>query len=65
MTGYRPGIYWQYTWRYIGPVIMSVILVASIIKMCLVNPEYSAWIAEEVLLIAAHKRTFLVLIMIL
>lgn len=48
MTGYRPGIYWQYTWRYIGPVIMSVILVASVVKMCLVNPEYSAWIAEEV-----------------
>lgn len=31
---------------------MSLILVASIVKMVLVNPEYSAWIAEEVLLIA-------------
>lgn len=49
MTGYRPGIYWQYTWRYIGPTIMSLILLASVVKMVIQNPEYSAWIAEEVL----------------
>lgn len=55
MTGYRPGIYWQYTWRYIGPVIMTLILVASVVKMILVNPEYSAWIAEEVIFVITHK----------
>lgn len=48
MTGYRPGLYWQYTWRYIGPVIMTLILIASIVKMVWKNPEYSAWVAEEV-----------------
>lgn len=49
MTGYRPGIYWQWTWRYIGPVIMSLILVASLIKMIINTPTYSAWVAEEVM----------------
>lgn len=48
MTGYRPGIYWQYTWRYIGPVIMTAILITSVISMVLKNPTYSAWNADEV-----------------
>ena len=48
MTGYRPGIYWQMTWRYIGPVIMAVILVSSIISMIVKNPTYGAWDAATV-----------------
>ncbi|XP_026466274.1 sodium-dependent neutral amino acid transporter B(0)AT3-like isoform X1 [Ctenocephalides felis] len=46
MTGYRPGMYWQITWRYIGPVIMTVILVSSIVFMIIENPKYQAWSAE-------------------
>lgn len=36
------------TWRYIGPVIMAVILVSSIISMIVKNPTYGAWNAELV-----------------
>lgn len=43
MTGYRPGMYWQLTWRYIGPAMMSVLLVASVISMVRTSPEYGAW----------------------
>ncbi|XP_067629252.1 sodium-dependent neutral amino acid transporter B(0)AT3 isoform X1 [Eurosta solidaginis] len=46
MTGYRPGIYWQLTWRYIGPVIMVAILVSSIVFMVIKNPTYGAWNAQ-------------------
>ncbi|XP_065093884.1 sodium-dependent neutral amino acid transporter B(0)AT3 isoform X3 [Ochlerotatus camptorhynchus] len=46
MTGIRPGIYWQMTWRYIGPVIMFIILVSSILSMILKSPTYSAWNGE-------------------
>ncbi|XP_037945230.1 sodium-dependent neutral amino acid transporter B(0)AT3 [Teleopsis dalmanni] len=46
MTGYRPGIYWQLTWRYIGPVIMVAILASSVVFMIIKNPTYSAWNAE-------------------
>lgn len=49
MTGYRPGLYWQMTWRYIGPAIMGCILVSSVLFMIIENPTYSAWNAEEVL----------------
>lgn len=46
MTGYRPGIYWQWTWRYIGPAIMLAILVSSVVCMIIKNPTYGAWSAE-------------------
>lgn len=48
MTGYRPGTYWQWTWRYIGPAIMSCILVSSIVCLAIDKPEYNAYHAEEV-----------------
>uniref|UniRef100_A0A1A9VXI1 Transporter n=1 Tax=Glossina austeni TaxID=7395 RepID=A0A1A9VXI1_GLOAU len=46
MTGYRPGLYWQLTWRYIGPAIMACILVSSVVFMIIKNPTYGAWNAE-------------------
>ncbi|XP_017054026.1 sodium-dependent neutral amino acid transporter B(0)AT3 [Drosophila ficusphila] len=46
MTGYRPGLYWQWTWRYIGPVIMVCILVSSVVFMVIRNPTYGAWNAD-------------------
>jgi len=48
MTGYRPGLYWQMTWRYIGPVIMVCILVSSVVFMVIRNPTYGAWNADLV-----------------
>lgn len=47
-VGYRPGLYWQLTWRYIGPFIMVIILFSSILFMILKNPTYGAWDAESV-----------------
>lgn len=48
MTGYRPGPYWQITWRYIGPGIMFLILISSVVTMIIKNPTYKRWNAEEV-----------------
>lgn len=48
MTGVRPGLYWQVTWRYLAPLIMVVILVSSVVNMCIKPPEYQAWNADEV-----------------
>jgi len=55
MTGYRPGLYWQMTWRYIGPVIMVCILVSSVVFMVIRNPTYGAWNADLVSDIAYCK----------
>ncbi|KAM3955956.1 sodium-dependent neutral amino acid transporter B(0)AT3 [Aphomia sociella] len=48
MTGYRPGLYWQVTWRYVGPFIVTSILISSVVSMLISPPEYSAWNADEV-----------------
>jgi solute carrier family 6 amino acid/orphan transporter-like 15/16/17/18/20 len=48
MTGYRPGLYWQITWRFLGPLLMTVILVSSLVFMVINKPEYHAWNSEEV-----------------
>lgn len=50
MTGYRPGWYWQLTWRYIGPAIMVCILISSVIVMVIQNPKYGAWNGELVII---------------
>lgn len=47
MTGYRPGWYWQITWRFLGPALMTVILISSVVFMIINKPEYQAWKADE------------------
>ncbi|XP_039298229.1 sodium- and chloride-dependent transporter XTRP3 isoform X1 [Nilaparvata lugens] len=47
MTGYRPGPYWQITWRFLAPVIMTCILVSSIVFRILNKNTYMAWDANK------------------
>ncbi|CAK9820977.1 Sodium-dependent neutral amino acid transporter SLC6A17 [Anthophora plagiata] len=47
MTGYRPGTYWQFTWRFLAPIIMVCILLSSIASMFIKKPQYSAWDASR------------------
>ncbi|XP_014475460.1 PREDICTED: sodium- and chloride-dependent transporter XTRP3 isoform X1 [Dinoponera quadriceps] len=46
MTGHRPGAYWQFTWRFLAPIIMVCILVSSVASMFIKKPTYSAWNAS-------------------
>lgn len=48
MTGYKPGLYWQVTWRFLAPIIMGCILLFSIGSMFIKKPQYSAWNAATV-----------------
>ena len=48
MTGVRPGLYWQLTWRFIAPVMLTGLLLMSIVKTITSSPEYSAWIEADV-----------------
>ncbi|XP_011173559.1 sodium- and chloride-dependent transporter XTRP3 [Solenopsis invicta] len=43
MTGYKPGLYWQITWRFLAPLIMAGILLFSVGSMFITKPQYSAW----------------------
>ncbi|XP_032868927.1 sodium-dependent neutral amino acid transporter B(0)AT2-like [Amblyraja radiata] len=53
MIGRRPFFLYKYMWKFVCPIIMVALLLASLIRMCINHPTYRAWNqtkAEEVLL---------------
>lgn len=42
MTGRKPSIYWMICWKYLSPLAMTVILIASFVSMK-DGIEYKAW----------------------
>ncbi|XP_065554608.1 sodium-dependent neutral amino acid transporter SLC6A17 isoform X2 [Lathamus discolor] len=54
MLGFRPYQFYYYTWKYVSPICMAVLMTASIIQLGVSPPGYSAWIKEE----AAEKFLF-------
>ena len=48
MTGRRPGLYWMITWRYLGPVLASVLFIAGLYDMGADGIGYTVWVKEEV-----------------
>ncbi|KFW85804.1 Sodium-dependent neutral amino acid transporter SLC6A17, partial [Manacus vitellinus] len=54
MLGFRPYQFYYYTWKYVSPICMAVLMTASIIQLGVSPPGYSAWIREE----AAEKFLF-------
>ncbi|KAL3285257.1 hypothetical protein HHI36_019367 [Cryptolaemus montrouzieri] len=47
MTGSRPGLYWMICWKYLSPLAMLSILVASFVEIATKGSGYSAWIASK------------------
>ncbi|XP_070611873.1 sodium-dependent neutral amino acid transporter B(0)AT2 [Erythrolamprus reginae] len=47
MLGFSPNQFYYYTWKYISPIILLSLLVASIVQMVLSPPSYSAWIEDK------------------
>lgn len=48
MLGFAPSRYYYYTWKYISPLMLLTLLIASIVNMGLSPPGYNAWIEEKV-----------------
>ena len=47
MTGSKPSLYWMICWKYLSPLAMTAILVASFVQMAVNGAGYDAWIAEQ------------------
>ncbi|XP_074034900.1 sodium-dependent neutral amino acid transporter B(0)AT3 [Leptinotarsa decemlineata] len=47
MTGSRPGLYWLICWKYLSPLAMISILVASIIEIAVDGSGYSVWVSAK------------------
>ncbi|XP_058443694.1 sodium-dependent neutral amino acid transporter B(0)AT3 isoform X2 [Malaya genurostris] len=43
MTGSRPGLYWMLCWKYISPIAMITILVASFMELASEGSSYPGW----------------------
>ncbi|KAI1886195.1 hypothetical protein AGOR_G00211490 [Albula goreensis] len=43
MTGRRPNLYWQATWRVISPLMLLVVFLAYIVVQAGQRPTYPAW----------------------
>lgn len=46
MVGTRPNYYWLLMWKYISPLVIIIILSASIIKMLIQGVTYEVWDKE-------------------
>lgn len=47
MTGNRPGLYWLICWKYLSPLAMLSILVASFFEIVFEGSGYPAWVASK------------------
>ncbi|KAL6079173.1 hypothetical protein STEG23_034663, partial [Scotinomys teguina] len=47
MLGFAPSRYYYYMWKYISPLMLLTLLIASIVNMGLSPPGYNAWIEEK------------------
>ncbi|XP_028739351.1 sodium-dependent neutral amino acid transporter B(0)AT2 [Peromyscus leucopus] len=47
MLGFAPSRYYYYTWKYVSPLMLLTLLIASIVNMGLSPPGYNAWIEEK------------------
>lgn len=47
MTGTRPGLYWLICWKYLSPLAMLSILVASFVEIAVDGSGYQAWVASK------------------
>ncbi|XP_022529866.2 sodium-dependent neutral amino acid transporter B(0)AT2 [Astyanax mexicanus] len=52
MLGFRPFRYYYYMWKYVTPLLLLVMLVASLIQLGLTPPTYNAWNQE-----LAHEQS--------
>ncbi|NXS49809.1 S6A18 protein, partial [Balaeniceps rex] len=43
MTGRKPNLYWQTTWRFISPLLLLIVFVAFVTLQIQKPPTYAAW----------------------
>ncbi|XP_015198227.1 sodium-dependent neutral amino acid transporter SLC6A17 [Lepisosteus oculatus] len=46
MLGFRPYSFYFYMWKYVSPICLCVLVMATIIEMAISPPGYNAWIQE-------------------
>lgn len=47
MLGFSPHRCYYYLWKYITPILLLVLMLASFIQMVMTPATYNAWIQEK------------------
>ncbi|KAM5332719.1 sodium-dependent neutral amino acid transporter B(0)AT2 isoform 1-T5 [Glossophaga mutica] len=47
MLGFAPSRYYYYMWKYVSPLMLLSLLIASVVNMGLSPPGYNAWIEDK------------------
>ena len=48
MLGERPNMYFKIMWKYVSPVVITVIIIASLINLGLSDIQYKSWDFDQV-----------------
>lgn len=57
MTGQRPNIYWQVTWRFISPLMLLVVFLAYVVIEAEQQPTYNAWNPDYVRILQLFQNS--------
>lgn len=57
MVGRKPNIFWQFTWRFLSPLIVLVILVFYLVTQAQQKLSYLVWDPQSVSLQASHRSS--------
>ncbi|KAG9260780.1 sodium-dependent neutral amino acid transporter SLC6A17-like [Astyanax mexicanus] len=47
MLGFRPYKFYFYMWKYVSPLCLLVLVLATIIQMAISPPGYNAWVQDQ------------------
>jgi solute carrier family 6 amino acid/orphan transporter-like 15/16/17/18/20 len=54
MIGSRPSYFWLLCWRFVGPIAMVIIFVASLIEIFSKGVSYEVWNSLKVRCLSFH-----------
>lgn len=55
MTGRKPNLYWQITWKFISPLLLLIVFVAFVTLQIQKPPSYAAWNPKYVCFLTSNK----------
>ena len=55
MTGSRPNAYWLFCWKFVSPIAMTGILVASVVDMIVSGAGYEVYCLIDPFLLSSNK----------
>uniref|UniRef100_A0A8C8WL53 Transporter n=1 Tax=Panthera leo TaxID=9689 RepID=A0A8C8WL53_PANLE len=58
MTGRRPGLYWQVTWKVVSPLLLLTIFVAYVATLARTPLSYKAWDTQYVWFPSRQEKSY-------